>query len=173
MKLKVCTICGADYEARGKRFTTSKYCSMACYGRGQATKQNRKCRNCYKTFEFKPSQLNAYPNAGRYCSRECGYAYRVKKNADKPTSDRYGRTGRVADKQWQKAVREQDSSTCRRCGRYDPYIHTHHVHTRSTRPDLKHNITNGICLCASCHAWVHHHPREAIMNGWLASSGSN
>lgn len=173
MGLKICTICGTEYEARGKRFATAKYCSAACCGKGKTTQQERVCRNCHKTFLFKPSQLNKYPNAGRYCSRNCGYAYRVKKNATIPTKDRWGRTKRVADKEWQRKIREQDNSTCRRCGRHDPYIHTHHVATRATRPDLKHDLTNGICLCGSCHSWVHHHPKESVINGWLVSNGSN
>ena len=112
-------------------------------------------------FLFKPSQLNKYPNAGKYCSRKCGYEYRVKKGADKPTNDKWGRTGRKADVDWKLAVRAKFSCICQRCGIYNEYVDTHHIYTRSHRPDLKHEVSNGVALCRSCHSWVHHNPREA------------
>lgn len=66
------------------------------------------------------------------------------------------------ERKWQRTVRERDNYTCRRCGKYDPYIHAHHVAPRSRRPDLKYDPDNGICLCGiPCHKWVHDHPIEA------------
>jgi len=173
MGLKVCIICGVEYSARGSRFSTSKFCSSTCFGKSRRTQVERVCRNCRATFPFNPSQMNTYPNAGRYCSRKCGYEYRVKKNANKPSSDRYGRTRKVADTNWQKAVREKDKSICRRCKKYDPYIHTHHMATRGSRLDLKYEVSNGICLCGPCHQWVHLNPKAAIEAGLLVNTGSN
>lgn len=173
MKLKVCTICSIEYEARGQRFGTSKYCSAKCFGLGSRKQEERTCRNCRTIFMFKPSQLNKYPNGGRYCSRKCGYEYRVKKTALKPIKDKYGRSKRKADKDWQLAVRERDNYTCQKCGIKQPYIHTHHKATRSTRPDLKHMVSNGICLCNSCHTWVHKNPTLSYKLGFLLKSGSN
>ena len=164
---KICTICSTEYDARGKRFATAKYCSMACYGKGARTTKTKVCRNCQTEFLFKPSQLNKYPNAGKYCSRKCGYEYRVKKGADKPTNDKWGRTGRKADVDWKLAVRAKFSCICQRCGIYNEYVDTHHIYTRSHRPDLKHEVSNGVALCRSCHSWVHHNPREAAEIGLL------
>lgn len=145
--------------------------------RGGSLPRNRKpaseqrfCRYCGKVFEFKLSQLNAYKGGGQYCSRPCSYAGQVKRNARKPITDKYGRSGRKADKEWREAVRERDNFTCRRCGKYDPYIHAHHVATRSRRPDLKHDVDNGICLDGTCHQWVHHNPVEAERLGFLVES---
>lgn len=77
---------------------------------------------------------------------------------------------RKADLDWKNAVREKDNFTCQRCGLYDKYIHTHHVASRARRPDLRHDITNGICLDAICHMWVHHHPAEAEKLGLLSGA---
>lgn len=136
-------------------------------------KEERTCRNCQGTFMFAPSQVKSYPNAGKYCSRICGYDYRVKKNATRPSDDKYERTRRKADVDWQLAVRLKDDYTCQRCGIREMYIHTHHKATRGARPDLKHVVDNGICLCAPCHKWVHHHPDISYEQGWLVKTGSN
>jgi hypothetical protein len=135
----------------------------------KSTTKTKTCINCGDPFTFKPSQLTAYPNAGKYCSRKCGYSYRVKENAKKPIL-----TNRVvyrhAEKQWQKAVREKDACICQRCGVYEKYIHTHHVATRKRRPDLKYRVSNGVCLCGACHGWVHTHPIEAQALGLLSNA---
>ena len=167
MRLKICTICGKTYEVRGKRFSTAKFCSATCYGRSRRNQVERICRNCRKTFIFKPSQYHAYPNAGKYCSRKCGYEYRVAKNALKPVKDKYGRSGRKADVEWKQAVRERYNYTCQRCGIYNLHIDCHHINTRARRPDLKHDVNNGVTLCRRCHSWVHHHPAEASVLGLL------
>lgn len=73
-----------------------------------------------------------------------------------------------AEKVWQRTVRERDNYTCRRCGKYDKYIHAHHIAPRSRRPDLRLDPDNGICLDTPCHMWVHDHPIEATEQGLLS-----
>lgn len=75
-----------------------------------------------------------------------------------------------AEKTWTKAVREKDNYTCQRCGKYDKFIHTHHVAPRSRRPDLKLAVANGICLDTECHAWVHANPIAATEQGLLSDA---
>jgi hypothetical protein len=72
---------------------------------------------------------------------------------------------------WSKEIRERDNFKCKRCGIYDEHIHTHHIASRARRPDLKLDLNNGMCLCISCHAWVHSHPIEAEKQGYLKASG--
>jgi 5-methylcytosine-specific restriction endonuclease McrA len=74
-----------------------------------------------------------------------------------------------ADRKWMIAVRQKDDFTCQRCGKYELLIHTHHVNPRSRRPDLKHEISNGKCLCLECHNWVHNNPIEATRLGLLST----
>lgn len=132
--------------------------------------EERVCKTCGKTFVFKLSQLAAYKGAGQFCSRTCSYAGIAAANAKKPIKDRYGRSHRKADRDWQLAVREKDNYTCARCGKYDRYIHAHHIASRARRPDLKHDVSNGICLDTPCHNWVHHHPIEAEALGFLSDA---
>ena len=65
-------------------------------------------------------------------------------------------------------MREKDQYACQRCGKVEKYIHTHHVAPRGRRPDLRHDVNNGKCLCNSCHSWVHEHPIEATACGLLS-----
>lgn len=135
---------------------------------GRVFQQEEKtCRNCGEKFFFRPSQLKAYPNAGKYCSRKCGYEYRARKNALRPSDDKYGRTNRVADIAWRTAVKDRDKNTCQRCGVTNDVMHAHHKATRGAHPELKYDVNNGVTLCGSCHQWVHRNPKEASGLGFM------
>lgn len=165
---RVCKHCGKLFVTW--RSLPGKACSDRCARLLRRTKVSRTCKHCGVEFKIAPSQLRHYKGAGQYCSKPCANEGRINDKADKPTSDRYGRTSRQADKEWQKAVREHDNYTCQKCGKYDRHIHAHHVAPRSRRPDLKHDPKNGKCLCGSCHQWVHHHPVEAYALGLLSDA---
>lgn len=171
---RTCVQCGTVFEIHQCRFRTSlgagKYCGRACSDLGRRTRCIRNCRHCGTEFKVSPSQFKAYKGAGKFCSRKCAYAGMVVSCASKPIKDRYGRSNRKADKEWQAAVREKDGSTCQKCGVYDKHIHTHHVAPRSRRPDLRHVVENGKCLCGSCHLWCHYHPIEATAMGLLSDA---
>ncbi len=53
-----------------------------------------------------------------------------------------------ADRLWSLAVRMRDKFTCQRCGRLGNQ--PHHIFSRAIR-HLRHDLGNGICLCAGCH----------------------
>lgn len=74
----------------------------------------------------------------------------------------------AADRQWKRAVRLRDDYTCQRCGVQQPYIHAHHIAPRGRRPDLIHDVDNGMCLCFECHRYVHEHPKESTAQGFLS-----
>ena len=44
-------------------------------------------------------------------------------------------------------------------------LHLHHIRRRSQGG--QHVAGNLVMLCASCHGWVHEHPRDAAMLGLL------
>jgi len=164
---KTCQQCGVIFSVHRCRVGTA--CSVKCARLLKRTRVTRICRNCSAEFAFAPSQLKHYKGGGKYCSRLCKAKGTIKETADKPIRDRYGRSNRTADKDWQLAVRERDDYTCQRCGKQEDHIHTHHVAPRSIRPDLIHDIDNGKCLCAHCHLWCHHHPIEARALGLLSN----
>lgn len=68
---------------------------------------------------------------------------------------------------WRKAVKERDGYCCRRCRRYDPGVHAHHIAGRKQRPDLRLSVDNGVSLCTACHNWVHANPEAARAEGLM------
>lgn len=159
-----CEYCGKPFWLYFSRIAR-KYCSMKCSGLAHSNQEKRECKNCGNEFLFKPSQSHFYRGAGKYCSQKCSYEGMVEENRHKPIKDKYQRSKRKDDKMWQKAVKEAGKNICRKCGGFFPIIHSHHIKPRSRFPELKHDVSNGICLCNSCHSWVHHHPKEATLAG--------
>lgn len=58
---------------------------------------------------------------------------------------------------------------CERCGLRPTMPHWHHRRSRSVRDVHTHHPCNGVCLCPACHEWVHGHPMQAWMDGWIVS----
>ncbi len=162
-KERQCQNCGEMFLSSQWR---PKFCTPQCwYAFNSRTKtRERVCKICQKQFIKQVSVLRD-PNKGQYCSKKCRGVAQIEEFKDIPQK---GRGNRLADQKWKIAVREKDDYTCQRCGIKEKYIHTHHVATRSRRPDLKHDVSNGKCLCNSCHIWVHHHPIESVQLGLLS-----
>lgn len=139
---------------------------MKCAGVLKRNRSIHSCAFCGKEFTRSISQV--FYRGAKYCSRECSNKGIAADAESKPVRDKYGRTRRYADRQWKQAIREKDNYTCQRCGETEKYIHAHHVAPRSRRPDLRLDISNGKCLCNSCHSWVHEHPKEAVVLGLLS-----
>lgn len=165
---RICKQCGSVFTAW--RSEPGKACSVACARLLRRTRVIRTCKQCGAEFKINPSQFKHYKGAGQYCSKRCHGDAKIATTAAKPIPDRYGRSRRSADREWQRQVRERDSYTCQRCGKRDDHIHAHHVAPRSRRPDLRLDVSNGKCLCGSCHQWVHHHPKEAAAMGLLSDA---
>lgn len=164
---KTCKTCGKTYFVYPYMKLSSKYCSYKCAGIGMSTQVEIKCRFCGNSFVYRPSQSKHYKGAGKYCSRECSYKGIIEEHKDYPVKYNGHITIRHYDKLFQKAVRERDKNICRKCGKYEKYIHAHHLVLRSQSQSLRYEPSNGICLCISCHMWVHHHPKEACSLGLL------
>lgn len=66
--------------------------------------------------------------------------------------------------EFHRLVCKRDKYICQVCGRdfnWDYYFDEneinqhvcgHHVKTQKARPDLKYDISNGICVCLNCHS---------------------
>lgn len=66
---------------------------------------------------------------------------------------------------WSTAVKDRDEWRCQwpgGCRTGDTRIEAHHIAERSLRPDLRYVLENGIALCASHHAWLPLHRKEAM-----------
>lgn len=68
---------------------------------------------------------------------------------------------------WRREVRERDNYTCQfpGCGKRSKRIDVHHIAKRTERPDLKFEVSNGVCLCRLHHDWTDTHLQEAITLG--------
>ena len=73
---------------------------------------------------------------------------------------------------FRREVRERDNYTCQfpECGHRSKRIDVHHIAKRSQRPDLKHSVSNGICLCRLHHDWTDTHHDEAVRLGLLSTA---
>lgn len=55
---------------------------------------------------------------------------------------------------WRRAVLERDGYVCRDCARVcgsKGEAHADHIIPVKSRPDLRYEVSNGACRCASCH----------------------
>jgi len=58
-------------------------------------------------------------------------------------------------KEWHRKVCKE--GYCKICGKMLPenMLCGHHLKSKGSRPDLKFDVSNGICVCAQCHLKVH------------------
>ena len=78
------------------------------------------------------------------------------------------------DKEWRDAVKKRDNYKCQNPDclsdwYYGKDKHAHHIVSKQSRPDLRHDIDNGITLCPICHALVESGNLVFEWNGRLIS----
>ena len=61
------------------------------------------------------------------------------------------------DQQWARAIMERDNWTCQNCGT-NAHLDAAHIISKQRRPDLRHELKNGVTLCRSCHEFYHAFP---------------
>ena len=75
-----------------------------------------------------------------------------------------------AETKFKRAVRIRDDYRCQfpGCCVQSKRIDVHHIAKRSQRPDLKFEVSNGVCLCREHHDWTDTHHDEAVSMGLLS-----
>lgn len=63
-------------------------------------------------------------------------------------------TASARHREWSRAVKVRDGSTCQTCGRTGR-VHAHHLIPWRERPDLVYDADNGVTLCSPCHSRAH------------------
>ena len=58
-------------------------------------------------------------------------------------------------KEWSKEVKEQANYTCDCCGKRGGKLHSHHLNDYHSNKELRYDVSNGVCLCNSCHREFH------------------
>ena len=59
-------------------------------------------------------------------------------------------------RQWKQEVKRQANWTCDICGKRGVRLNAHHLESYSSNEELRHEVSNGICLCEQCHKEFHH-----------------
>ena len=62
-------------------------------------------------------------------------------------------------KKWKLNVYKQNNYICKLCCKTNCKLNAHHIKSAKDFPELRYDITNGICLCVKCHKDIHHKNR--------------
>lgn len=84
------------------------------------------------------------------------------------TSDSHRRTV------WAEEVKTAYNNTCQKCGSQEN-LHAHHIVSFTKHKELRFEVSNGICLCESCHKNFHRlhgvmKNTKAEFNAWLQAA---
>lgn len=56
---------------------------------------------------------------------------------------------------WAKAVKKRDNYTCQICKKRGVPIHSHHLNSWQDFPELRYELSNGVCICCEDHDLFH------------------
>lgn len=161
---KECVNCGdvftKSYSASKKQWNKQTFCGYKC----RATKMPpprqgvitpKICQNCGKEYFMKGKKAR---EMSKYCSHECsiqtGENHWNWKGGVTPENHRLRNTKEYHD--WRHAVYTRDYWTCQHCGKKDRNdIVAHHLKCFHVYVELRHEVSNGLTLCRSCHKKVH------------------
>ena len=165
-RTKICRGCGIEFVPKRSH---NVFCSKECFDRWQTGRPNpanrtkkiiKTCPQCGKTFSVTPSF-----DYRVYCSQECyglsrvGVPFNVRENNPQWKGGitielELARKTPEYDN-WRIAVFERDNYTCQECGQHSGELHAHHVKSFADYPELRHDVNNGLTLCAKCHRNIH------------------
>lgn len=151
---KICIGCEIQFETKGNK---PKYCSRECYFENVDPKERLKSRRSYSgnsnPFYGKHQSIQARKkiskaNKGKKLSEETIKKIKLGLNNEKC----YAWKGGISADWWHKRVLERDDYTCKKCGLKDEeVVEADHIKPASEFPELKHDLNNGMTLCANCH----------------------
>lgn len=173
---KTCEICGKNFNVRGARKHTARFCSIRCkaeyqhlhvYGenhpRWTEAPRVKTCEYCGQ--DFLPGKTEAISTfSGRkFCSQFCGWLGQIYLSGPNHPNWTGGpiRRGYKHDR-WAQNVIRRDKATCQMCGVTGVTMHAHHIKPYLHYEDLRYVMSNGTTLCSSCHWGLH---SATIANG--------
>lgn len=62
-------------------------------------------------------------------------------------------------KAWRIAIFERDDFTCKVCGSRGDHLQAHHILKYTDHKELRHDVSNGVTVCRSCHVPIVHRGR--------------
>lgn len=79
----------------------------------------------------------------------------VNYNPDLTDDDRVSRRITPEYREWRLLVKKRDNYTCGKCSIRGGKLTSHHLYSWRDYPDLRYELSNGVCLCLSCHMDFH------------------
>lgn len=177
-----CEICHTEFNVRGERKHTARFCSIACkaehqhlyvhgenHPRWTVAERSKVCEYCGETFVARPTEaISSFTNR-RFCSHTCGWIgqtyYSGKDNVNWTGA---ARTRDYRHVRWADSVIRRDKAVCQKCGATGIEMHAHHLNSYIDHTELRYDQNNGVTLCCYCH-WDEH--SATIENG--VNSGNN
>lgn len=157
---KPCNACGEPITRSPSHMGRKVYCNRKCRSDGKTV--NLVCGACGDEFSRPRSNTidrrNGTAYESSYCSKACADRGMVKHGGVDQNRNSH------EDLKWKKAVIEADGGRCRICGS-DSNLEAHHIKHLSDRPDLRHDVDNGMCVCHYCHYYKIHGGAPAFING--------
>lgn len=169
---RYCKECGKPFEVLDNAYR--QYCSYACASKKRRTGFYKKCEQCGKEIYVTPARAKER----RFCSKKCAGQSRRKDNKTYEHMAHIIRTS-TPYYEWRSRVIDNARATCQRCGATgeDIILHAHHKRqlywickqydfniekVLSSKDFL--NISNGECLCETCHNNVHKQLNNLVRN---------
>lgn len=133
---------------------------------------NVKCVACKSSFRVKPSWVKER----KFCTKKCKYSSPQWRDLQRKiwTGRKHSSTTKEKLRQlnlgkwkadrsplwkggkknyWRSEVLRRDSFKCQECGNDDiRVLNADHIKSKAVYPELQFDLTNGITLCANCHA---------------------
>lgn len=167
----ICINCGAEYTVRPCHVATTKYCSNRCHGEYQSKyktgpnhprwtggERTKVCGYCGKEYGLRPNKPITTLKKSKFCSKPCADIGGIKHTGPDHYNWKGGIRLRGRDSKhagWASKVISRDNAECVMCGAIGVELHAHHVESYKDSPSKRHNVSNGITLCAPCHWNLH------------------
>lgn len=123
----------------GKKYAKCSVCGKSLYHYASAP---MKCRKCFgKSIEVE----NKYPD------EELRQTMLNESNTTHNTD--------IVN--WSKFVKDRDNYICQVCGNTNDSMDAHHLFDKNRYPSLVLELSNGICMCKSCHSKLHNYNQNS------------
>lgn len=156
----VCETCGVEFDKKPSQIARSKhnYCSPSCAWKAARKREIKHCEWCGKQLE----RIPAWQNNRHFCSKRCA-GHGTQGIGPESRQWKGGRRvlQRDRSKAWARDVKERAGYVCEVCGAIEN-LHAHHIASFAENPNLRYDVSNGICVCESCH-WAFHHRNKTQM----------
>lgn len=151
---RICDECGKiDFVKYGERGTSGK--CFKCTRSKPTGKNYARCSECGKS-------LYHHSSVPMKCEKCYGASIRLENKY--PTEelrqqmlDNSKSTHATDIVNWSRFVKDRDNYICQVCGVTNKIMDSHHLFDKDRYPHLILELSNGICMCKSCHSQLHNY----------------